>query len=172
MSFTQKLGTSYAEAKDKVKIRIIKIDLDDVSFNLKVRIPLKKEMEELVEKISNPPKELVDKIYDQFTAPLLKTIKEGGDEFVKAMNSEKQMITVKDDDIIMDGNSLKQISNLTAMWQLKVENYFHLLQSEIGDEITETFEEITEEFPESIVKKIVEEIEVAIKPTYKDVKKN
>jgi hypothetical protein len=172
MGFSEKLGASYIQAKDQVKIKTIKVELDNTSFELKVKIPLKQEMEDLMNTISSPPKELIDEAFEKFAKPIKESIKEGGDKFIENINSEKEMIVVKDDDFIIDGNSIKQVANLTAMWQIKVEGYFHLLQSETGEPIIENFAQISAEFPESIIKKIIEEIDKAIKPTYEDVKKN
>ena len=54
----------------------------------------------------------------------------------------------------------------------RVEEYFHLLQSEIGDPIDETYEQIAAEFPEPVIKEIMQAIEGAIRPDYKNAKKN
>jgi hypothetical protein len=82
------------------------------------------------------------------------------------------MIVVKDDDIIIEGNSVKQVATMSAAWETKVEKYFSLLQSDTGEPVTESFAEISEEFPESVIRKIVEEIDAILKPNYNDVKKN
>ena len=58
------------------------------------------------------------------------------------------------------------------MWETKVEEYFHLLQSETGEPVNESYEEIAEEFTEPVIRQIVEDIEAAIKPDYKTAKKN
>jgi hypothetical protein len=74
--------------------------------------------------------------------------------------------------MIVDGNSVKQVATFNAMWETKVEEFFHLLQSENGEAIDETYEQISEEFPEPVIRQIVEDIESAIKPDYKTAKKN
>jgi hypothetical protein len=61
---------------------------------------------------------------------------------------------------------------MSIMWQSKVEEYFHLLISETGEPINETFDQIEQEFPDEVIKTIVDEIDKAIKPTYDSVKKN
>lgn len=172
MSLSKKLGSSYDEAKDRIKYRKITIEVDDTSFDLKVRIPFKKEMEQIINKISSPSEESIGLIYDRLTKPIKKSIEENGEEFIAALNSDKEVIKVLDNDIILDGTSFKQVAALTAMWETRVEEYFHLLQSESGEPITETFEEINDEFPEQITKIILEAIEQAVKPDYTTVKKN
>ena len=172
MALASKLGKSYEKSRDQAKIKTIELEVGNARFNLRMRIPLKKEMEEIIEKVSKPDALVVEKIYDRLASPLKKTLADGGEEFIKAMNANESTITVLDDDILLQGSSVRQVATFTAMWETKVEEYFHLLQSETGEAINETYEEIAEEFPESIIKQLVEDIEAAIKPDYKTAKKN
>jgi hypothetical protein len=172
MSFANKLGKSYEMVRDQAKIKKIEIELGEVKFNLRVRIPLKHEMETLTEKIANPDPEKVQVIYNNLTKSIKQAIEDGGDDFLKVLNSDKETIKVTDDDIVIDGTSTKQVANMTAIWEIQVEEYFHLLQSETGEPITETFKEISQEFPEQVIREIVKEIDNAIRPDYKTAKKN
>jgi len=172
MSFAKKLGKSYEMVRDQAKTKKITIELGEVKFNLTVRIPLKREMESLMEKISNPSPEKVNEIYTKLTQSLKKSLDDGGEEFIKAINAEKETIKVIEDDIILDGTSMKQVASMTAIWENQVEEFFHLLISDTGEPITETFAEISEEFPEQIIKEIVSQIDQAIRPDYKTAKKN
>jgi len=88
------------------------------------------------------------------------------------LNSDKETIVIKDKDIEVNGTSVRQVATFTAIWESRVEEYFHLLQSENGEVITESFEEISAEFPDIAIKEILEAIEGAIKPDYKSAKKN
>lgn len=172
MSFAKKLGKSYEMVRDQAKTKKITIELGEVKFNLNVRIPLKREMEELTEKITNPSVEKVNEIYTRLTKSLKASLDEGGEDFIKAINSEKETIKVSEDDIVLDGTSMKQVASMTAIWENQVEEFFHLLISDNGEAITETFAEISEEFPEQIIKEIVSQIDQAIRPDYKTAKKN
>lgn len=172
MSFSKKLGASYEQVKEQAKLKKLNINVGDVSFNLKVRVPLKKEMEDMTVAISTPTDEKIQNLFVKLSEPIYKSIKDGGDEFLKAINSDKETIKVLEDDIILDGTSIKQIANLSAMWETKVEKYFHLLQSETGEPINESFDDISSEFPELVIKQIVEEIENTIRPNYNTAKKN
>ena len=172
MTFASKLGRSYDQVRAQAKLKTIEIDAGEVKFNLKVRVPLKREMEAIVDEIAKPDSDRIQAIYERFSRPLRESITEGGEEFLKTLNSEKQVITVLDDDMIVDGNSIRQFATFTAMWETKVERYFHLIQSETGEPVTESFAEISEEFPEPIIRQIVETIESAIRPDYKNSKKN
>jgi hypothetical protein len=172
MALSSKLGKSYEQVKAVANIKTITVDLGDVKFNLRVRIPLKKETEEITARIVAPSEERIKKCFDRFAAPIQKTIAEGGKDFLEAINNGKETIKVLDDDLIIDGKSVKQVANFAAIEETRVEEYFHLLVSESGEAINETYEEITAEFPEFAVKVILETIENAIRPDYKTVKKN
>lgn len=172
MALATKLGKSYEKVKAEVKIKTINIDLGEVKFDLKVRVPLKKEMEEITARIVTPSAERIEGIYKRLSDPLIKTLEEGGEDFVKALNEKKETIIVKDDDLIVDGTSIRQVANFSAIEELRVEEYFHLLVSETGEPVNENYEQITAEFPEFVVKEILQQIEGAIKPDYKTVKKN
>jgi hypothetical protein len=169
---SSKLGKSYEIVADQTKIKKATVDLGEVKFDIRVRVPLKKEMEEITAKIVNPPEDKVAKLYDKFAAPLRKTLEEGGKEFLEAINKEKQTIELLDDDLIVDGKSVKQIATFAAIEETRVEEYFHLLVSETNEPVTETYDEITSEFPEFAVQEILKAIDQAIKPDYKTVKKN
>lgn len=172
MAFADKLGSKYTAVKDQVKIKVIKIQAGEVEFELKVRVPLKQELESINETIVAVDELKVEELYNKLSAPVKKSIDEGGKEFLEQINKDKDFIIVRDNDIIVDGNSIRNVATMSIMWQLKVEEYFHLLISETGEPINETFEQIEQEFPDEVIKKIVDEIEKAIKPTYESVKKN
>ena len=160
----KKLGKSYGMVQEQVRIKTITIDIGSTKFDLKVRIPLKAEMEQMLEKISAPANERVEMVYQKLAKPVLDSIQEGGEDFVSALNSEKEMIRILDNDVILDGNSIRQVAQFNAIMEQRVEEYFHLLQSEIGDPIDETYEQIAAEFPEPVIKEIMQAIEGAIRP--------
>lgn len=172
MTLANKLGKSFQAVQDNIKVRTIHIDLENVKFDLKVRIPLKKEIEEITQRIVTPQKEKVDAIFDQLAAPILKTLNEGGEDFEKALNANANMITKTEDDLIVQGNSVRNIAQFSAIDRQRVEEYFALLVSETGEAVTESYDQIVAEFPEFVVKEIVQAIDSAIKPDYKTVKKN
>ncbi len=169
---SSKLGADYEAIRQQAKIKTINVTLNDVSFNLKVRIPVKREMEAIQAAITDPSAELVAKLYEQFASPLRKTLEDAPEGFLDALNSADKKITVMDDDILIDGTSIKHVSQMTAIYQVQVEKYFALLVSATGEPISETYDEIAEEFPESVIREIVGKIDEVIKPNYKDAKKN
>jgi len=171
-TLAKKLGKSYGMVQDQVRIKTITIEIGTTKFDLKVRIPLKAEMEAMLERISAPTEDRVEAVYQRLAKPVLDSIKEGGEDFISALNSEKEMVRILDNDVVLDGNSIRQVAQFTAITENRVEEYFHLLQSEVGDPIDETYEQIAAEFPEPIIKQIMDSIESAIRPDYKNAKKN
>jgi hypothetical protein len=169
MAISKKLGTAIGEAS---RFKTIKITFEDTTFDLRLRVPVKRELEEMLSQITTPEQELVDRIYTALSAPLLKTLNETDGDFLKVLNAESEKIKLTDDDVIIDGNSVKHIAQVSAIWQTQVQKYFSLLQSSTGEPINETYEEIAEEFPEFVIKEIIEKIESAIRPNYKETKKN
>jgi hypothetical protein len=172
MAIASKLGQNYEAIRAAARFKTIKVKFNDLEFELKVRIPVKREMEEMTAVIASPPKEYVDKLYDDLSRPLLASLKDAGDGFLDALNQDGEKIKMLDNDILVDGTSIRQVAQMSGVWHKQVERYFSLLQSATGEPINETFDEISEEFPEPIIREIIEKIEQAIRPSYKEVKKN
>lgn len=167
MTLGNKLGK--AVQQDTLQVRKITIDLGETKFDLRVKVPLKKQIEDINARIFSPSTERTEAIYQRLSEPMLKTLQEGGEDFVKALG---ESVVVKDDDLIVDGTSLRQVSQIQAMEEAKVEEYFHLLVSETEESVNETYDEITAQLPEFVVKEIVIAIQSAISPDYKSIKKN
>lgn len=172
MTIANKLGPSYEAVRAQARIKTITVTLNDVECELKVRIPVKREMDEINTKITQGDSTIVDRIYTELSAPLLKTINEADEGFIKALGENDQKIVVTENDVNINGTSVRQIASLTALWQTQVQIYFSLLQTPTGEPINESYDEIAEEFPEQIIREIVQKIDAVIKPNYKDTKKN
>ena len=172
MGISNKLGADYEAIRAAARFKTIHVKLNDIEFDLKVRIPVKREMEAITATISDPDADRVNTVYESLAAPLRKTLDEAEEGFLEALNADKEKIKITDNDLVIDGNSVRNLAKMTVIWQMQVEKYFSLLQSATGEPITESFDEIAEEFPESIIKEIVSKIDEAIRPNYKEAKKN
>lgn len=172
MTIATKLGKHFEQIKPEIQIKKIHIDFGEVKFDLKMKVPLKKEMEEINSRIMTPAKEKVDAVFERIAGPMRKTLEEGGEEFIKALNENKQSVVLSDDDLIVDGTSLRQVAQYQAIEEARIEEYFHLLISETGEPINENYEQISAEFPDFAIKEIVHVIQNAISPDYKGAKKN
>jgi hypothetical protein len=172
MSFANKLGPSYEAVRAQARIKTIKVTLNDVECELKIRVPVKREMDEMIEKISTPELSKINEIYQKLSKPLLATLEKAEDGFIEAINLENEQLKITDDDVVVNGTSVRQVATMSAIWQTQIENYFSLLQTPTGEPVNESFDEISEEFPESVLREIVQKIDDAIKPKYNETKKN
>lgn len=172
MSIANKLGPSYEAIRAQARIKTINVTLNDVEFELKVRIPVKREMDEMIERISTPDSEKVEAVYEKLSKPLRATLEKAEDGFLEAINQENEQIKITDDDVVVNGTSVRQVATMSAIWQTQVECYFALLQTPTGEPVNESFEEISEEFPEGTLREIIKNIDETIKPKYNETKKN
>lgn len=172
MSIGQKLGKDFEKIRADLQIKTITVDLGEVKFPLRVRVPLKRQMEELNARVMNPAQERIDAAYERLAGPMRKTLNEGGAEFLNALRENKQNIELLPDDLIVEGTSLRQVATFSAIEEQRVEEFFHLLLGEDGTPVTETYEEISAEFPEFAIREMVQAIQSAVQPDYKAAKKN
>lgn len=172
MSIGQKLGKDFEKIRADLQIKTITVDLGEVKFPLRVRVPLKRQMEELNARVMNPAQERIDAAYERLAGPMRKTLNEGGAEFLNALRENKQNIELLPDDLIVEGTSLRQVATFSAIEEQRVEEFFHLLIGEDGTPVTETYEEISAEFPEFAIREMVQAIQSAVQPDYKAAKKN
>ena len=172
MTIATKFGPGYEAIRAAARHKTIRVQLNDLEYELKVRIPVKREMEEMLKAISAPSPDRINAIYETMTGQLKTAVSELDKEVVDALNNDENKLKITDDDVFVNGSSMRQIAAMTAMWHEQVERYFALLQSATGEPVNETFDEIAEEFPESVIREIVQKIDKAIRPNYEETKKN
>jgi hypothetical protein len=172
MTISNKLGASYEAIRAAARIKTIKVAINDMECELKVRVPVKREMDEITAKLATPDADLVEKLYEEMSGPLKATMASAEDGFLEALNADGEKMSFKDNDVIVSGTSVRHVATLSALWQRQVEIFFGLLQTQTGEPVTESFQEIADEFPEAVIRDIVKAIDEAIRPSYKDAKKN
>lgn len=172
MTIATKFGPAYEAIRAAARYKTIKVQLNDLEHELKVRVPVKREMEEMLKAISSPPIERSNAIYEAMTGQFKSAVNELDAEVMDALNKDETKLKITEDDVMVNGTSMRQIASMTAMWQEQVERYFSLLQSATGEPVNETFEQIADEFPEQVIREIVNKIDKAIRPNYEDTKKN
>jgi hypothetical protein len=172
MTISNKLGSSYESIRAASRVKTIKVGVNDVEFELKVRVPVKREMDEITTRLSIPNPELVDKLYEEMSKPLRDTVANVEDGFLEALNADGEKMRFTDNDVVVNGTSVRNVATLTALWQKQVEMYFSLLQTSTGEPVNESYQEIADEFPEAAIREIIKCIDEAIRPSYKDAKKN
>lgn len=172
MTIATKFGPAYEAIRAAARYKTIKVQLNDIEHELKVRVPVKREMEEMLKAIASPPQERIQAMFDSLAGSLKETIQTSDQDFLTALNAESEKLRLTDNDVFVNGQSVRQLAAMTVIWQEQVERYFGLLQSATGEPVTETFEQIAEEFPEQIIREIVSKIDKAIRPNYEETKKN
>ena len=172
MTIANKLGASYEAIRSAARIKTIQVELNDVQFELKVRVPVKREMDDITTKLATPDANTVEKLYEEMSAPLRETVANAEEGFLEALNADGEKIKFTDNDVIVSGTSVRNVATLTALWHKQVELFFGLLQTPTGEPVTESYSEIADEFPEAVIREIVKKIDEAIRPSYKEAKKN
>lgn len=158
-----KLGSAFGE-----KYQAKRKDLLTRSFVLnghtfKVRIPLVAESDAIYKKVSDPDEEMVEKIYQEITAPLR-----------QFENNQSEEFKFTDDDILVDGRSMREAAKNKAITEARITEFFKLLVPEMEGVTLEdlTYADIEEEFPIAVQMLIVEKIGEVISPTYREARGN
>jgi len=148
--------TRFAALGDLSSLRIKSFELGGHTF--KVRVPLTKEMEEISDRIEKIPSEEINERYQKMSSGF--------------QNGEKiEGIEVKEDDVLVNGRSTKELAESAIKIERRVIEYFKLLVID-GDLDGLTYQEIEESFPFSVQLEIITKISEAIQPGYKEQRKN
>lgn len=154
MKLSQALGKKFAD--QAVAIRTRSFELGGHTF--KVRVPLTSEMEAIQERFKEPDDERAAKYYEQLTATLDKDILAGAPG-----------IELTDDDIVVEGRSMRELAKQKAVAEQRIVEMFRLLVPEEADfdMATVTYDMIEELFPFAIQIEMMEAISKTIAPDYK-----
>lgn len=129
--------------------------------NFKVRVPLSSEMEVINKRISEVD---VAKKTEELMNPLLE----------KKDSLESESIIYLDDDVLVDGKSVKDLARMTAQTEQRILEMVKLLVPEMeGANMDElTYEEINSEFPFPVQLELMKKITEVISPSYGETRKN
>ena len=172
MTLAAKLGKDFVGLQEDLRTRLIFPQVGGVGIKLKVKVPLKLEWEAAQDKWMNPSQERIEAIYKDLAAPLIEAVKEGGAGLIEALKAADKSIEIKDDDVISSGHSVKLISRLQAIDQVRTEVYFSMICSETADPVDETYEQITAELTLEEIKAIMSAIDQVVNPNFDAAKKN
>lgn len=153
------LGSQYEGKRKSLFIRQFELG----GHNFKVKVPTVAESDAMYERIQNPKEEDVSAIYEQIAKPL---------EQFKGQETEEFKFV--ENDILINGKSLRETAKLKLMTQNRITEYIKLLipENEADTLADLTYAEIEEEFPMSIQISLIEKITEAISPTYKEARGN
>lgn len=156
--FADALGAKYQQNREKIFTR--RFELGGHTF--KVRIPYVHESDEIYKRINEPDETKVAEAYKQMTEPLL------------ALKDQDAGFTFTDDDVLIEGRSLKEAARQKVQVEIKITEFVKLLVPEQEGATLDdlTYEEIEAEFPMAVQMQLVEKIAEAISPTYKETKGN
>jgi predicted HAD superfamily hydrolase len=148
--------TRFAALGDLSNLRIKSFELGGHTF--KVRVPLTKEMEEISDRIEKISSEEINERYQKMSSGF--------------QNGEKiEGIEIKEDDVLVNGRSTKELAESAIKIERRVIEYFKLLVID-GDLDGLTYQEIEDSFPFSVQLEIITKISEAIQPGYKEQRKN
>jgi hypothetical protein len=136
--------------KDSLRVRSFEFN----GHTFKVKVPLTAESDVMFERLKQPNKELIEKLYEE----LSKNFKDS-----KADNVE-----ILDNDIKVEGRSLRETAENKAQIQMRITEMFKLLvPEEVGFNMdTITYEMIDELFPFAIQMQLLELIGETVSPSY------
>ena len=142
--------------KTSSALRVKTFELAGHTF--KVNVPLTAELEEINKRYTDISEEDKQVRLKRMTETLTSTEVEG--------------VEVKDDDVFVEGRSVKETVTSILIMERKVVEYFKLLVPVEGTLENLTYEEIEAEFPVQIQFELLEKITEAIQPGYKEARKN
>lgn len=152
------LGESYQAKREELRIR--KFELGGHTF--KVRVPVVAETDAIFKRVSEPDEAKIQAVYDKLAQPMMQFKDE----------ADKTGFEFLEDDIIINGNSLKQTAKTQVMTQARITEYIKLLVPVEGTMDDITYEDIEAEFPMSTQLALIEKITEVISPTYRESRGN
>ena len=150
------LGKKYEENRLSVMTR--QFELGNHTF--RVRVPSVGEIERIYEYFKNPNADDVEIIYKAMTA-----------EFEKFKNEKNDSVQFKDNDIVIEGRSMRETAKNKSIVQYRIVEYIKFLIPETGEMPDDlTYQDVEDEWPLAIQIKIVDKINEVISPEYKDIR--
>jgi hypothetical protein len=150
------LGQKYQDHRLSVITR--QFQLGDHTF--KVRVPSAWEIENIYNYFKSPNETDIQKNYDELTKSLIE-LKESADDTVQYL----------DDDIIVDGRSMKEAAKNKTVLQYRITEYIKLLIPETGETLENLeYKDIDDEWSLAIQLSIVDKINEVIAPNYKEIR--
>ena len=148
------LGKKYEENRLSVLTR--SFELGDHTF--KVRVPSVQEIESIYEYFKNPDEKEIEEIYQELSKDLIKFKDETNDS-----------VEFKDNDIIVDGRSIREAAKNKSTIQHRIVEYIKFLIPEDGQTLEGIeYKDVEAEFPLAIQLTLVDKINEVIAPDYKE----
>lgn len=126
--------------------------------NFRVRVPLASEMEEISKVVAAVNSEAK---FKEMSKPLLEI-------------TDQEKVQVTDDDVIVDGKSIKELAQLTAQTEERILQLIRLLvPAQEGFDMNEiSYDDVNAEFPFAVQLELMRKIAEVISPGYEETRKN
>ena len=153
-----KLGSALGKKFEENKISILTRTFELGNHTFKVRVPSVQEIESIYEYFKNPDEKEIEEIYQELSKDLIKFKDETNDS-----------VEFKDNDIIVDGRSIREAAKNKSTIQHRIVKYIKFLIPEDGQTLKGIeYKDIEEEFPLAIQLTLVDKINEVIAPDYKE----
>jgi hypothetical protein len=153
-----KLGSALGKKFEENRISILTRTFELGNHTFKVRVPSVQEIESIYEYFKNPDEKEIEEIYQELSKDLIKFKDETNDS-----------VEFKDNDIIVDGRSIKEAAKNKSTIQHRIVEYIKFLIPEDGQTLEGIeYKDIEEEFPLAIQLTLVDKINEVIAPDYKE----
>jgi hypothetical protein len=147
-------GKKYESAVAQIRTRTFTAG----GFEFKVRVPLTAELNALQKRVAEIDPIKLEARFKEMTSDLVDMPEAG--------------IEVKEDDVIINGKSTKELATAVLTMENRIVEYVRLLIPANGSMDDITYEDIEAEWPLAVQMQIMDAISEAIQPGYKDARKN
>ena len=149
-----KFSEAFGKQYEKNRVSILSRSFEMGNHIFKARVPSVGELEAIYNFTISLDDELVENEFKRLIQNLIV-----GDDG----------ITHKDNDVVVEGRSMREAAQTKVVLQHRITEYFKLLVPENGESLENlTYADIEQEFPLSIQMQFIEKINEVISPDYKE----
>jgi hypothetical protein len=152
-----KLGSALGKKYEENRLSVLTRTFELGNHTFKVRIPAVNEIEAIYNYFKTPDEVKVEEAYQLMIKDLQGITTEEG-------------VEVTDNDIIVDGRSMREAAKNKHVLQYRIVEYIKLLIPEIGSLDDLNYEDVESEFPLAVQLTLVDKINEVIAPDYKEVR--
>lgn len=155
------LGEKYQSKRSAIFTRTFELG----GHTFKVQIPSIAQSDKIYQQVMNPSEEVIDALYAKMVEPLL-TFKDSA--------SPEDQVEYLDNDVVVQGRSMREAAKNKAMTEAKITEYIKLLIPENPENTMDdiTYADVEAEFPLPIQLSLIEKIAEVISPSYKESRGN
>jgi hypothetical protein len=151
-----KLGNALGKKYEENRLSVLTRQFELGGHTFKVRVPAVNEIEAIYNYFKSPNEDVVDEIYQD----MIKDFKDDKDDGIE----------VKDNDILIEGRSMREAARNKHVLQYRITEYIKFLVPETGSLENLTYADVEIEFPLAIQLTLVEKINEVIAPDYKEIR--